>query len=293
MGIFISVDPLAEKYKGWSSYAYALNNPVFYTDPTGMNADPPTGVDARNGQKYMDGTGTWIYDKASTTWVGQYGNKYGTRSRDIGNTIQLENVNVKAYKSNYVSSGEYGPDKDPNHALMAAGMVALPALALGGAFVGAFALFGEMSAGAVGGRMAIDATVQTGVNFSTNGGDFGNAIGRVNLTQVGLSGLGMNYVGNAFLSASTNMSLIDQSSIFNGTISAQQFTTQSIFSIAGGKAAQNLNGSSWFKGATLGADMFTTVCFGQSTGNAVGKVATGVLTNAPVFGAGVIQNEMQ
>jgi RHS repeat-associated protein len=39
LGIFISVDPLAEKYKGWSSYAYVLNNPVRFIDPTGMEAD--------------------------------------------------------------------------------------------------------------------------------------------------------------------------------------------------------------------------------------------------------------
>jgi len=35
LGIFISVDPLAEKFKGVSSYAYTLNNPVRFTDPDG------------------------------------------------------------------------------------------------------------------------------------------------------------------------------------------------------------------------------------------------------------------
>ncbi|MFC4476483.1 RHS repeat domain-containing protein [Flavobacterium chungangensis] len=45
MGIFISVDPLAEKYAGVSSYAYALNNPVKFTDPTGMSPENDYGID--------------------------------------------------------------------------------------------------------------------------------------------------------------------------------------------------------------------------------------------------------
>ncbi|MEO9954207.1 RHS repeat-associated core domain-containing protein [Nonlabens sp.] len=36
LSIWMSVDPLAEKMPEWSSYAYAFNNPVMYTDPTGM-----------------------------------------------------------------------------------------------------------------------------------------------------------------------------------------------------------------------------------------------------------------
>jgi RHS repeat-associated protein len=35
IGRFTSVDPLAEKYYGWSPYAYVMNNPLKYIDPTG------------------------------------------------------------------------------------------------------------------------------------------------------------------------------------------------------------------------------------------------------------------
>lgn len=34
---FTSVDPLAEKYYSWSPYAYVMNNPLKYIDPTGCS----------------------------------------------------------------------------------------------------------------------------------------------------------------------------------------------------------------------------------------------------------------
>ncbi|WP_255424449.1 RHS repeat-associated core domain-containing protein [Apibacter sp. HY039] len=47
--IFLSVDPMAEKYSSVSPYAYTFNNPVKYIDPTGMMpengaGDPPGNV---------------------------------------------------------------------------------------------------------------------------------------------------------------------------------------------------------------------------------------------------------
>ena len=36
LGRFLSVDPLAEKYPGWSPYNYVFDNPLKFTDPTGM-----------------------------------------------------------------------------------------------------------------------------------------------------------------------------------------------------------------------------------------------------------------
>ncbi|MDH6343645.1 RHS repeat-associated protein, partial [Parabacteroides sp. PFB2-12] len=39
LGGFLTMDPLAEKYYSTSPYAYCLNNPMRYVDPTGMFVD--------------------------------------------------------------------------------------------------------------------------------------------------------------------------------------------------------------------------------------------------------------
>lgn len=60
--LWLSVDPMAEKYPGWSPYSYTLNNPVRYTDPTGMvveegKAVPPDWYKDNNGNyEYFEGS---------------------------------------------------------------------------------------------------------------------------------------------------------------------------------------------------------------------------------------------
>ncbi|MCB0695089.1 MAG: RHS repeat-associated core domain-containing protein [Saprospiraceae bacterium] len=49
LSVWLSVDPLAEKFPEWSSYIYTVNNPIRYIDPDGKAAvegpgDPPIGA---------------------------------------------------------------------------------------------------------------------------------------------------------------------------------------------------------------------------------------------------------
>jgi len=73
MGRFMIVDPLAEDYYETSPYAYGLNNPMRYTDPTGMSVKdttvnlPPVEVKASRyspiGTRAMEpvnGVGDWL-----------------------------------------------------------------------------------------------------------------------------------------------------------------------------------------------------------------------------------------
>ncbi len=69
--IWLSVDPLAEKYSGWSPYNYTLQNPINFTDPTGMVAEKSDWIPKIN----EDGSTSYIEEKGdnASTLASQYG----------------------------------------------------------------------------------------------------------------------------------------------------------------------------------------------------------------------------
>jgi len=81
LGIFISVDPLAEKYAGYSSYAYGLNNPVKFTDPTGMSSedgiDPPSKSKKADTTSRLDG-----YNRTVSEYNANFNNKIDSFFRE-------------------------------------------------------------------------------------------------------------------------------------------------------------------------------------------------------------------
>ena len=73
LGRYMSVDPLAQQFFGWSSYNYTMDNPINMVDPTGMAAEGWIGKTAKNedGSKKIDENGqsttTWTWDSKITT----------------------------------------------------------------------------------------------------------------------------------------------------------------------------------------------------------------------------------
>jgi RHS repeat-associated protein len=64
VSIWLSVDPLAEEFPSWSPYAFCNNNPLYYTDPTGMSAEPPV-----NGLAFFsDDTGNYYWNDAKSSY---------------------------------------------------------------------------------------------------------------------------------------------------------------------------------------------------------------------------------
>ncbi|MFL9836660.1 RHS repeat-associated core domain-containing protein, partial [Flavobacterium sp. ST-75] len=79
--MFIGVDPLADKYPDWSSYAYCFNNPIRYVDPDGRAPEDIIYVNAKGGviKVVKDGS-------AIITIVDADGNKYSPSTLDSNNT---------------------------------------------------------------------------------------------------------------------------------------------------------------------------------------------------------------
>ncbi|MBA3706138.1 MAG: hypothetical protein H0W84_09635 [Bacteroidetes bacterium] len=107
LGRWMSVDPLADEFPHMSPYAAFNNNPIFWTDPTGMAPAPPDWVEKSNGDIKWDENVTSANDKDL-----QSGDKYlgknvlvGTHNRDAGLN---EPINTAKFEL-YLESNKEGP----------------------------------------------------------------------------------------------------------------------------------------------------------------------------------------
>lgn len=129
IGRWLSPDPLASKYEGWSPYVYCLDNPVIFVDPDGRKVDS-TSQGEWNKQKQKvtkerDRLQRKV-DKATAKaakkgWrleklAARIGGKLGRVSRlnnTLGNLTDLENSS-QVYSLKVITGEEGGVTYDPN-----------------------------------------------------------------------------------------------------------------------------------------------------------------------------------
>ena len=116
-GIFLSVDPLCDKYPMLTPYNYAGNNPLIFRDPSGLDFDPT--IDHKNktitinATYYTSNKNKAHLQKALNAWNEQSGKYYFTP--EGSNKEYVINFNLKIAEGNFDTDDDalnaFGSDK--------------------------------------------------------------------------------------------------------------------------------------------------------------------------------------
>jgi len=104
---WLSPDPLRHLEPGWTPYRFGFNNPIIYTDPTGLYED---WVESADGDVYWDDNATsQSTTKAGETYLGK-NVIVGTHNRDKSGN---EEINTATFDL-YLESNKTGPSASIN-----------------------------------------------------------------------------------------------------------------------------------------------------------------------------------
>lgn len=123
ISIWLSVDPLAEKFPNQSPYSFCFNNPVYFIDPDGRAAKPP-----KNGiSQFIDNTEVYFW-RADKKAYEQY--KYTDSSREhysfsgyytvnsnskaVGKSVSIDNDASKLWGIGGFAFADGGNNQDPS-----------------------------------------------------------------------------------------------------------------------------------------------------------------------------------
>ncbi|MBI2420248.1 MAG: RHS repeat-associated core domain-containing protein [Ignavibacteriales bacterium] len=118
LGRWLNVDPLADKYPGWSSYNYCLNNPVNSIDPDGMLVAKPNNshitaairLAYRTSSTYREGHNA-VLNNSNQLWTFKSGNSLRSRATThsvytpSGRAVTTTSISLKQGDGVFPTSG--------------------------------------------------------------------------------------------------------------------------------------------------------------------------------------------
>ncbi len=109
ISVWLSVDPLADKYSGISPYAYVFNNPVMFVDKWGLEGEPVK-MKVRKVHSDRDGQEKFRFKNKKTGAKGYIYTPKGKKAKDVKNDFTngtMNNYDVYTYNNGDLTNEQH------------------------------------------------------------------------------------------------------------------------------------------------------------------------------------------